>query len=88
MRGFKAAKRTMIKALEEDLNTRFAGKEDQMVLGVAYTGVDDTEALKCKKELQEKFPQYEIIMAPLSLSVSCHIGPEAIGVGCMKKVTI
>lgn len=88
VRGFKAAKRTMIKALENDLATRFAGKEEQMVLGVAYTGTDDTEALACEKELHEKFPQYEIIKAPLSLSVSCHIGPGAIGVGCMKKVTL
>lgn len=88
VRGFKAAKRTMIKALEEDLATRFAGKEDQMVLGVAYTGVDDTEAILCENELHEKFPQYEIIKAPLALSVSCHIGPGAVGVGCMKKVNI
>lgn len=88
VRGFKAAKRTMFKALENDLNTRFAGKEDQMVLGVAYTGVDDTEALQCEQELHEKFPQYEILRAPLSLSISCHVGPGAIGVGCMKKVDI
>ncbi|MEE1085927.1 MAG: DegV family protein [Schaedlerella sp.] len=88
VRGFKAAKRTMIKALEDDLTTRFAGKEEHMVLGVAYTGTDATEACACEKELREKFPQYEIIKAPLSLSVSCHIGPGAVGVGCMKKIIL
>lgn len=86
VRGFKSAKRAMFKALENDLNTRFLGKEDQIILGIAYTGVDDTEALKCEEELHEKFPQYEIIRAPLSLSISCHVGPGALGVGCMKKV--
>ena len=87
VRGWKAAKRTMIKALENDLATRFAGKEKDMVLGVAYTGTDETEALLCEQELREKFPQYDVIRAPLALSVSCHIGPGALGVGCMKKVS-
>lgn len=88
VRGFKAAKRTMLKALENDMNTRFAGKEDQMLLGIAYASVDESEVSLCEAELHERFPQCEIIKAPLSLSVSCHVGPGALGVACMKKVSL
>lgn len=87
VRGFKAAKRTMLKALERDLATRFAGKEDEMVLQMAYTGKGEEVELWAQ-ELREKFPQYELDMAPLSLSVACHIGPGALAAAFTKKVTI
>ena len=39
VRGWKAAKKTMLKAIEDDLNGRFAGRDtDELVLGMAYTG--------------------------------------------------
>lgn len=85
VRGIKAAKRTMLKAIESDLTGRFAGKEDKMILGMAYT-CSKEEAQLWKEEIQAKFPQYEILEAPLSLSVACHIGPGAIAITCMKKV--
>lgn len=85
VRGWKAAKRTMLKAIETDLAERFAGKENQMVLGMAYT-CSKEEAEAWKQEIHEKFPQHEIIEGPLSLSVACHIGAGAMAVTCMKKV--
>ena len=39
-----------------------------------------------KKEVQEAFPNHEIVLNPLSLSVSCHIGPGALAVACSKKI--
>lgn len=85
VRGWKAAKRTMLKAIETDLAERFAGKEDQMVLGMAYT-CSKEEAKAWKQEIHERFPRYEIIEGPLSLSVACHIGAGAMAVTCMKKI--
>lgn len=85
VRGWKAAKRTMLKAIETDLAERFAGKENQMVLGMAYT-CSKEEAEAWKQEIHEKFPQHEIIEGPLSLSVACHIGAGAMAVTCMKKI--
>ena len=84
VRGWKAAKRTMLKAIEKDLNDRFDVRED-MVLGMAYT-CSKEEAQEWKQEIAEKFPEYEIVEGPLSLSVACHIGPGAMAVTCMKKV--
>lgn len=85
VRGWKAAKRTMLKAIEKDLNDRFADVREDMVLGMAYT-CSKEEAQEWKQEIAEKFPEYEIVECPLSLSVACHIGPGAMAVTCMKKV--
>ena len=84
VRGWKAAKRTMLKAIEKDLNDRFADVREDMVLGMAYT-CSKEEAQEWKQEIAEKFPEYEIVEGPLSLSVACHIGPGAMAVTCMKK---
>lgn len=82
-RGWKSAKKTMLDAMEKDLNERFAGK--QVHLQAAYTCTDE-EADTWKKELEERFPGYEIVMDRLSLSVSCHIGPGAMAVACSKVI--
>lgn len=85
VRGWKAAKRTMLKAIEKDLEERFSEVREDMVLGMAYT-CSKEEAQEWKQEISEKFPGYEIVEGPLSLSVACHIGPGAMAVTCMKKV--
>ncbi len=80
-----AAKKTMIDALKKDLETRFkveyeAGK---MIISIAHTE-NFAEAEKFKTELQEVFPNLKMkFVDPLSLSVSCHIGPGALACACM-----
>nr|WP_296959338.1 DegV family protein [uncultured Mediterraneibacter sp.] len=85
VRGWKAAKKTMLNAIEKDLNERFADVKDQMLLGMAYT-CSTEDAQEWKQEIMDRFPGYELIEAPLSLSVACHIGPGAMAVTCMKRV--
>lgn len=85
VRGWKAAKKTMLNAIESDLSGRFADVKEDMVLGMAYT-CSREEAQEWKREIQERFPGYEMLEAPLSLSVACHIGPGAMAVTCMKKI--
>ena len=89
VRGKKQAKRVMLKAMKEDFDSRFAeyAKRGEMCLEMAYTG-NLEEAEEFKKEVQEMFPDYEIQMDPLSLSVACHIGHGALAVACSKKVTV
>lgn len=81
VRGMKAAKKTMIEAVKKDMAGRFAGKK--VLMAAAYT-CSDEEAQGWKRELEEKFPGYDIHMDRLSLSVSCHIGPGALAVTCSK----
>ena len=77
-RGWKRAKKTMIKTINEIRTSEFGdcdGKKD-LYLDAAYTG-DRKEAQEWLDELHEAFPEFEIRMDPLSLSVACHIGPGA-----------
>lgn len=85
VRGWKAAKKTMLNAIEKDLTDRFADVKDQMVLGMAYT-CGKEEADEWKNEIQTRFPDYELVEGSLSLSIACHIGPGAMAITCMKRV--
>lgn len=87
VRGTKAAKRVMIDAIKKDLSERFAKYEGKMRMGLAYTG-DIEKAIEWKKEVEEAFPDMDIYMDPLSLSVACHIGYGAIAITCTKMVEI
>ena len=58
---------------------------ENFYLEVAYTK-DDTEAQIFKQELEEEFPGHVVWVDPLSLSVSCHIGPGALAVAISKRV--
>lgn len=88
VRGKKAARRTMIEAMQKDLNTRFAQPlaEGRMGFGIAYSG-NLEEALDWKAELEAAFPGANFQMDPLSLSVACHIGYGALACGCYVTVT-
>lgn len=85
-RTVKQAKNMMIEAMKNDFANRFHDPNgDHMHLEMAYT-YDLEVAEAFKKEVQEAFPGMEIVLNPLSLSVSCHIGPGALAVACSKKV--
>ena len=83
VRGWKTAKKTMLDAVENDMKTRFAGKE--MKLAAAYTCSEET-AQEWKKEIETRFPGYDVYLDKLSLSVACHIGAGSMAVTCTKKV--
>ena len=50
-----------------------------MCLEAAYTG-NLEEALEWKAELEKTFSPMKVYMAPLSLSVACHIGQGALAI--------
>ena len=85
-RTVKQAKSIMIEAMKNDFANRFNDPNGEHIyLEMAYT--HDLEAAEnFKKEVQEAFPGMEIRMDPLSLSISCHIGPGALAVACSRKI--
>ena len=87
VKTLKQAKNTMIKAIRKDLEERFHDPNgEKFYLQIAYTA-DDAEAIVFKEELEQEFPGHTIdIVDPLSLSVSCHIGPGALAVAIAKMV--
>lgn len=85
-RTVKQAKNLMIDAMKNDFANRFHDPNgEHMYLEMAYTH-NREEAEAFKKEVQEAFPEMEIQMDPLSLSISCHIGPGALAVACSRKL--
>lgn len=87
VRSIKQAKKTMEDAIRNDCLTRFNADDslDNMVVMMAYTG-NDEEIKEFNREVKEMYPDKKILIDPLSLSVSCHIGPGAIAIACCKKL--
>lgn len=80
-------KNLMIGAIKKDIEERFGGftEEKNIWLQIAHTNNHEA-AEQLKQELVEAFPGYSIHVDPLSLSVSCHIGPGALAIACCKKL--
>lgn len=83
VRGWKAAKKTMLELADKDLKARFEG-EDVTLYAITTCNAEETE--EWKKEIEANFPGYEVEANYLSLSVTCHIGPGALAIGYAKNV--
>lgn len=84
VRKMSDAKKVMLDALKKDLEGRFRQLREsgKIALGVAHTqNIEEAQALV--QELHALFPDVEKIYCdPLSISVSCHVGPGTLGCGC------
>lgn len=87
-RTMKQARSMMITAITRDLETRFGDVTgEKTYIDVAHT--DNAEmAQELAAELRELFPETEVHVDPLSLSVACHIGPGALAIAATKKLEI
>ena len=87
-RNVKQAKKLMIEAIHNDCIKRFGSDEtgSHMWIHMAYTGTDTTAIHEFREEVAAEFPNHDIIVNPLSLSVACHIGPGALAVTCTKMM--
>ncbi|MCR4998405.1 MAG: DegV family protein [Lachnospiraceae bacterium] len=77
-RTLKQAKQVMMDAVVSDLKDRFhtpSGKG--CVISIAHTQ-NQQEAETFREEVQAMYPDHQIIINPLPLSISCHIGPGAL----------
>lgn len=85
-RTVKQARSIMIESMKNDFEKRFDSADGtKMNLSMAYThNLEEAEAFR--KEVQAAFPNNEIVLQPLSLSISCHIGPGALAVACSKRI--
>lgn len=82
-RTINQAKTIMIDAMKKDIEERFGGDYTRMHLQIAHT--ENREAAESfKQEILEAFPDHDIYIDCLSLSVSCHIGPGALAIACTK----
>lgn len=86
-RTITAAKTTMINAIKNDIDGRISDNgKYKVAIGIAHTKNDEAAEV-FMKELKEVFPDVEVMyISPLSLSVSCHIGPGALAVAASRVV--
>lgn len=80
--GTVKMKKTMLEAVQQDLETRFqdayaAGKVH--LLAASSASPEETQAWI--EEIQTAFPDMPVLCDDLSLGVSCHTGPGALGIG-------
>lgn len=81
-------KSMMINAVKNDLESRLGGTApENFSLYIAYTK-DLDAAMAFKQEVEEAFGVTDIPVYPLSLSVSCHIGPGAVALAATKNLKI
>lgn len=87
VRGMKSAFRTMCKALKNDIDTRFKELHDNgmLMLGIANTYMEPDVQEHWMQEMQAAFPGEEIMQYPLTLSIGCHTGPGALGIGAYRR---
>ena len=85
-RTMKQAKTMMMNAIQKELDERLHDSECRNChLAIAHTDNEEA-ALEFKKEVEERFPNADVYMAPLSLSIACHIGPGSLAVTATRKM--
>ncbi len=84
-RTVKQARTIMIDAMKTDLAERIgrSPKGEKVYLSIAHTQNREL-AEEFREEIGRDFPDHDIYIAPLSLSVACHIGPGALAIACSR----
>ncbi len=88
VKTMRKAKEIMIEAVRNDFTNRFAQfvEDGTMRLFIAHTD-NDEEAKIFAEEVQAAFPNVPVsYIDPLSLSVSCHIGPGSLAVAMAREL--
>ena len=79
VRGTKQAVEKMFAALDQDIETSFAGKKIRVF--AAYSGQPEVgESWKAQVEAHYGDKLYRV--DPLALNICCHTGPDALGIAC------
>ena len=86
VRTMKQAKTLMMNAIKKELDERLHDSEcKDCHLAIAHSDNEEA-ALEFKKEVEERFPDADIYLAPLSLSIACHIGPGSLALTATRKM--
>lgn len=87
VRGMRAARKLMIQRVREDVQGRLKPLWDSGHLAVkmAYSQVPDPLREEWREEIQAAFPEMARIEGEaLTLSIACHTGPGALGIGTVR----
>ena len=72
----------MVEVIKNDLKTKFKDEDTKnLKIGAAGAGLNDAQKEEWVSILKDNFPNSNVYYNPLSVSVSCHTGKGAVGVG-------
>ncbi len=84
--GMLKAKKTMLGAISTARQGLLRKLDDsEIMIGCASSFTDEADARKWQELVAKTFPEYETFYLPLSLSIACHTGPNACGLGIFRK---
>lgn len=77
----------MLDAMQKDIEERFGGMENIQNVHIAVAHTNNEEAAEIfAEQIKEHFGIQDVIIRPLSLSVSCHIGPGSLAIAYSKAI--
>lgn len=88
VRGMRSARKNMIERVKKDLNGRLKPlyEAGEINVLIAYSQVSDEVLESWKAEVLAAFEDEGAIHGePLTLSIACHTGPGALGIGAVRK---
>lgn len=83
VRGMSSAMEAMLAGIENDIKTRFPYMD--VHIRAAYSG-DISVGRQWQKAVKEHFKDYEIGLDALPISIACHVGAGALGIGVAKTL--
>lgn len=87
-RSIKQGKQIMMDAIARDMEEVLGDPTgEQTHISMSYTN-NREEIEKFREEVENRWPGHDILLDPLSLSISCHIGPGALALTCTKKLPL
>lgn len=87
VRGMKAARKLMIQRVREDIEGRLKSLRNagHLAVSIAYSKISDELREEWWTEVRAAFPGEKFVEGdPLTLSIACHTGPGALGVGTVR----
>ena len=87
VRGVKACKQRTVDALREDVE-RYLQKGWYFHVATAHTYRTQDEIQAWQKTLEDTFPGIPATHGELALSIGCHTGPGAFGMGVVRRVDL
>ena len=81
-RGVRHSENTMLKAIAEDIRTRFAdAPKERVSIGAAGTFQNPEDEEAWLRAVEEAFPGHPVFYGRLACSIACHVSVDAIGIG-------
>lgn len=80
-RGIKQSEKKMIEAIQADIRQRFSEiPPERLRVATAGTLESEEDAQRWQEQVQAAFPGQDVRYYPLSCSIACHVGTNAIGI--------